>query len=263
MRRLKRLFLVAIIVLFTALGIVLLLAGERDERWIGLMIVLFFGVGGSAYVFMPLLGRRTDPVHVGRVAHTGGDHPALVFPLVRSRLLLATVACLGFAGAGVIMAVMAETFADPGEDPGSPRFIGLACAVLGGGAALAGLRGGAFGASYLALTPDGVLFHSPLGSSYVRWDAVSEAGLFEMSHNSFLGISVSDPAAVETSGPRWLQHANRSVSGWDVSFATSTLAVDPSVLEATLRHYLRHPDARRELGTPASEARLGALAEPR
>jgi hypothetical protein len=260
--RLKRLFFVAVMALFTAVGILLLVAGEGDERWLGLMTVLFFGVGGSAYAFMPLLGRRTDPVHVGRVAHRGRDRPALVFPLVRSRLLLATVACLGFAGAGVIMASMAGTFADPGEDPGWPRFVGVACAVLGAGGAVAGIRGGAFGTTYFALTPDGILFRSPLGSSFVRWDAVTEAGLFEMSHNSFLGISVSDPAAVETTAPRWLQQANRSLSRWDLSLATSTLAVDASVLEATVRHYLRHPEARPELGTPASEARLGAAAEP-
>lgn len=263
MRRLKRLFLVAIMLLFTAVGIFMLVGGEGEEQWLGLLLVLFFGVGGSAYAFMPLLGRGTDPVHVGRVQHRGRDQAALVFPLVRSRLLLTTVACLGFAGAGAIMAVMAEAFVDPGEDPGWPRFIGVSCAVLGAGGALAGIRNGVFGRTYLALTSDGILFHSPVGSSYVPWDDVTEAGLFEMSHNMFLGISVSDPAAVETSGPRWLHQANRGLSGWDLSFATSTIAVDPAVLEETVRHYLQHPEARRELGTPVSEARLGPAAEPR
>ena len=258
--RLERAFLAFLVILFTVAGLALLIDGDGTDRWVGLLLVLFFGVGGSFMVLRTRLGRRMDPVHTGWVTWRAVRRPALVFPLVRSRILLAGIAGLGMGAAGLIMAALAGSLADPGESGDWPRFVGVVAALLFGGMGLIQLRHG-FGRGQVALTPEGVLFRGP-GSYFVPWEAITEVGLYEVRGTPILGLNVSDPSAVETSVPRWLQKLNREMSDWDVSIPVVMVAVEPEVLDSTVRHYLREPAARAQLGTPASEARLGSAADP-
>lgn len=110
----------------------------------------------------------------------------------------------------------------------------------------------------LGLGPDGVLRESGRTAQVVRWDDVDSVDL------------VADPA------PRVLVHARcavptryrsrptageRPVGGPptrpdQLPIATNLHGSDPRLVELLLRHYLRHPAHRQELGTPAAVDRI-------
>src|SRR4051794_16466809 len=49
----RRVLITLILAAFTLAGIAILIFGEPDERPMGAMSVLFFGVGGAAYIGLP------------------------------------------------------------------------------------------------------------------------------------------------------------------------------------------------------------------
>src|SRR5687768_11057625 len=84
--------------IFVVLGIVLMATGE----WvIGLMSVLFFGVGGLA-LLLPLLPRSGGAVRITEV----GAERAFLFPYGRARRVIVIVAAAGMAAASVVLLVL-------------------------------------------------------------------------------------------------------------------------------------------------------------
>ncbi len=258
----KRLALGAVVVVFFGLGLLMLAFGERQDRFVGLVVVVFFGIGGGGVLLMPLIGRRSDPVSTTRVRYRAADRQALVFPIVRGRLALATIASAAMAAAGVVIALSAGT-PTAGDDTEGQRWVGWLAAGVFGLFALLGLRSTTGGPAYVALLPEGVVVHAATATTFVPWGAINEIGRSSIRGNEFLGLSVSDPAAIETTAWRWLQAANRAVSRWDVSIPTAALAGDADLLERALHHYLERPAERPELGTPATEWRLALDGVPR
>jgi len=147
LRRAKRALLGLISVFFTLVGL-LIAAFESGDRLFGLFAALFFS--SCALVFlMPVLARTGGPDRrIGVVSHHGLRTEALVFPLSAPKIRVAGIAAVGWAVAGVMLAIAPTALADPGQSTTFLRLLGIVLALLFGGLAvftgLQELRGRAF-----------------------------------------------------------------------------------------------------------------------
>lgn len=205
---------------FTVIGVVLLF--DADSRLVGLMSILIFGVGGLALAAPVLTRGAAAP----RAAELGSERGVL-FPVGRTKQLLAFVACLGFvAGCALIIATGAVV-------------IGLLGVVTFGTFALLALSG-LFRARGLVLTPTRVAVLG-LGRAEVPWDEIAGVGVFAQGPNRFFGIEAVDPSRIAR-GP--LSRLNRRFVPADLVLP----ADDPEALVRTVVTYLDEPERRAELG---------------
>jgi hypothetical protein len=246
LRRARRALLGLSSVFFTLVGLLIAIF-EPDDRLFGFFAALFFGCCTLA-LFMPMLARTGGPDRRVRViSHHGLRTEALVFPLSTRKIGVAGIAAAGWAVAGVILVLAPSTLADPGEETAFFRLLGIVLTLLFGGVAvfagLQQLRGGGF----VALLPEGVLGRSPVGGSFVPWEAIEEVGVLEMYDTPMVAIRVTDPATVETPGwARLFSRANRAVAGADVTYAS--LVAPEEEVARTIAHYMEHPEERSRIG---------------
>ena len=109
----------------------------------------------------------------------------------------------------------------------------------------------------LVATPTGVGVIDGPGEVFVPWDAVQDIRADETTTYTRGGATHEPHIAVFTE-PDAVQHDDavdsrlaelgQKWTGADVSWTVRALAVDPVVVISALRHYLRHPDQRVELG---------------
>ena len=109
---------------------------------------------------------------------------------------------------------------------------------------------------HLSLTQEGISAHTTFSKTAVPWEIVTELGLFSHGPLNAIGVQVSDPERV------WLSRLDRINQSFefrtlpDVVYPARQLETDPVLVVETLRHYWKHPEDRRELGTPASIGRF-------
>src|SRR3954453_22451783 len=86
---------------FGLLGLAMVILGDAETRLIGLTTLLFFGIGGLGLAAPLLTHRREGTVRLTDVGFERG----FLFPISRLKQGVATLAALGMASAGVLLAV--------------------------------------------------------------------------------------------------------------------------------------------------------------
>src|SRR4051794_40683966 len=233
-----------IIALATSLGV--LAFGNGPDRFSGLPVLCF----GLALLCAPLAGRLSarSGVHpyVDRVERDGALQPALVIPgsAVKLKVMRCGLVCM--AAAGALLAVQ-------GPDA---RVIGVLCAVLFGGVALATVRRSPR-EWRIALLPSGLEWRVGSAPAFVAWDDVTGASAFDIRDTYYLGLKARPDAIRRPPGGRWLAWADRALSGMDASFTLEPFPVEPERLADAVAGCARYPDLRRAIGTEQSLAWLG------
>ena len=258
MGRLKRGALIVFSVLFSAMGVVMLLVGDAGQRVGGLVLVLFFGVTGTAWYVSTRPNRRpARGFQVASVVHAGGLQPAFVVRQLRGRMLAGGVAALGIGLACLLVAAGAM-----GEPDLATRVVVVACGaflcVIGVVILVRARRGGR-----LALTRAGVSWIGPIGSAELEWDAIASVGTVAVHETEFLAVRVRHPSRIEVGGPqRALQDLERSMVGSDLNIPLRGIDVEPAELFAAFDRYRADREARGRIGTAAELASLKQLAPP-
>jgi hypothetical protein len=257
--RLKRGALIALFVLFTLLGVVLLLIGDAEQRVGGLVVVLFFGVTGVAWYVTTRPSRRpATGFQVASVAQAGGLQPAFVVRQVTARMVAGGAGALGIGVSCGLIAAGAM-----GQQPVATAVLLGACAVflcvLGVIILLRARRGG----GRLALTRAGVSWIGPIGSAELDWDSIADVGTVTVHETEFLAVSASHPSRIEVGGPqRAIQDLERSMVGSDLNIPLPGIDIDQGELFAAFGRYRAEPEARGRIGTPSELASLKQLAAP-
>ena len=247
----QRLLLTAIMVAFTVLGLFLLLASaDAEGRAGGAALALFFGVGGSAYIGLPLLTRRSGPGTIlrGRARTSGGDEPAFLFPVPRAKRILGVIAAAGLAAGSALMGLAGAVVVGV---IGGVFFTGLLVAML---MTLRRPR-------HLGLTPTRVQVAVAAMVQDVPWEALRGAEVYEQpaargTTITTVGISADPDAVTTTGGARWLARLNRGFTPYAMTIGAHDLAGSADVTVRVLEDYRRDPARRAAIGTPEEHARL-------
>ena len=234
----RQVFMAIACAVFTVFGLVFLVVGDGDERLVGLMSFLLFGVGGAIYFLLPRLTRGgREGVRPGIVEHRGERRPALVFPLSRAKIRLAVIGCAAFEAIGVLLFRFGAVW------------IGLATVLFFGFVGLLGARKAFSRHAYVALLPEGILARAG-SSSFVPWEAIEDVFILEMYGSRMVSLS-ADPASVETATSGQLgMLISRGADLPELAF--SGLVAPEDELCRAIEHYLRHPEERERIGADAT-----------
>jgi hypothetical protein len=239
----------AIFATFTLLGLLLLVVGpDAEVRLTGLVSILFFGLGGLAYLGGPLLSRRgPGTVRAERVSTSAGLEPAFVFPTPAAKRWTMTVAAGGMAAAGVLMIFLGA------------GWIGWLAALVFGFFFLFTLWT-ARRPQRLVLTPTRIMADAGAGTVELPWDAVRDAVIFAMPAGrttvDMLGVTATDPEAAVWTRGALLGRLNRNVTAYDLVVGADTFAGTGEDVVEAIRRYRDDPDSRRRIGV---EEELGHL----
>jgi hypothetical protein len=248
----------AIMAVFTVIGIAIMSTGEAEELIIGGLVVLFFGGGAIMVLVMSRPPPRheldvvTDRMEVGTVTGSARLVPRGrrdgVLLLASRRSLLAP-----FAGA-IVFVIVGGVFIWAAGGPFTPLgLLGTVTVVVFGTFGVANARG-ILGPSGLAFLPDGVLSIQPTGRAFVPWDALESFGirrqLISGLTQEYLAITVINgaPKVRMTGLLRLLRSVQRSSFGMDVSLG-QRLPISMEETVALVAWFVEHPDERPVLGT--------------
>jgi hypothetical protein len=245
----RQVLLAVTFVLFSSVGLLILVGGRGSERVWGLMAVLLFGVGGVTYFLLPRLTREGgEGIRLGTAKFRATTRPALIFEMSRRKRRLAAAGTTAFTVVGVLMVVYADALAD--EDVGRTELVGaglLAAAVFGLFTILL-VAAEFMSAAYVALLPEGVLGGGPFGSSFIPWDAIADVAIVEVKGSPMVGITALDPAAIEAPAVfRGLSRAFRGATGADLTYAG--LVAPLETLRDAIAYYRERADERALIGT--------------
>lgn len=190
-RGLGRVVLIGIFVLFTVAGGWLAIAGRGETQLVGVVCLLFFGLGGVGYVAAKFKGDGPG-LRVGSVTWNGAQVRALVVPVRPVRWLTAMIGLFGMGAASLLMGLGHLVTVRRGP----PR---------------------------LALLPEGVTVTGGISASWVPWDVVEHVRPFELAVRRavqrMVSVGVTDPAAVRRPRlSRLLTMGNRYFYGADVVY---------------------------------------------
>lgn len=236
-------------VVFTLLGIVMVAVGPgADTRLTGLMCILFFGLGGLAYLGGPLL-TRSGPGTVlrERVQTSAGSEAAFVFPTPRRKRIVVTIGMFGFTAGGALIALAGG------------GWIGILCAGFFGLLFLLGLFS-LRRPQRLVLTPTRLLVCTAAMAVELPWEKVGDVDIYEQSAGrtsvDMLGVAAKDPDdAVWTRGRR-LGRLGRHFSPYALIVGADTFAGEAEGVVEAIKRYKRDARARRSIGGEAEHARL-------
>ena len=256
----RRAFMAVASLLFTTVGLVVVVSGEGADRIWGLISVLLFGVGGVVWFLVPRLTRSVrEGVRTEMVSFRGERRPALVFPFSRAKRRVALVGAAVFTAVGILFVVYASALAESGiryRDPAWLLFVGIFCTVVFGFVTLLGLANELSAGTSVALLPEGILARGPV-SSFVPWDAVADVATIEIRGTPMVAVVARDPDAVETTAlGRILMLLGRKWTGVDLGF--TGLVAPLGVLEEAIREYVEHPEERARIGSSDPAALLHA-----
>jgi hypothetical protein len=229
--------LFATTVLFSLIGVPLLIFGSTEERLIGAACILLFGVSSVVWL-MPLFTRRdARGVHVAEI----DDERAFMFPAGTAKATVAIFAMIAM-GAGCVLVGIVEA-----------PVLGVIGVVVFGGMALYTAvmltrpRG-------IAMTPTRVVVLGP-GAGEVPWDAVTHVEFLNLGVTQFLGVRVSDKSRVRRRGRGWLGRMNAGMYGVDLMVAADQLILDAELVRNAMNYYFHDPARREAIGTEAELAR--------
>ncbi len=229
--------LFATTLLFSLIGIPLLIVGPAEERLLGLACLLFFGVSSIVWL-IPLFTRQdARGVHVTEIE---GER-AFMFPMGRAKATLAIVVLLAMGAGSALIGIITE-----------PVIVVIGVVTFGGIGlyALVTLtrpRG-------LALTPTRVVVLGP-GAGEVPWDAVTHVEFLHLGITKFLGVRVSDKSRVRRRGRGWLGRMNAGMYGVDLLVAADHLILDADLVRNAMNFYFHQPARRADIGTDTELAR--------
>ena len=245
MSALKRFGFAMLYVVFTVVGVVMAISSTGSERVAGVGIASFFGLGGLGY----WLVRRTRPVARGVPTVIQINHqprPALVFPLVRSRMVGVLTIALGFLVAGVAFVAVPTEF-----DRRPPKFVfwfGAAVVVLVLALLPMVLRSVGKG-GYLALTPDGIATKG-LGRSFVAWDAIYSVGVKTIQRWDNVVLTLRPGATFDAPRlSRAIGRFGRKFVDYDLAYPVMRYDIDAVALVDLIHRLVADPAARARLGT--------------
>ena len=247
-----RRWLIVASTVFGSIGTLMMLFGEGSDRALGMMVFLFFGVGIVPVVLMTRPLQREAPIATELVERRGTFSQGLVFEYSRTKLRLATVSLASFSAGALVMAWQADNFESSRYSPTWVRAVGLITAAILGAAAVAGAVNSGR-RMFLALLPQGLYLKGRWGSTFVPWDAVTDAGLLSLQGTPMLGIALRDFGAVEMGFlARLTAGINRALlRAWvaaDLTWPTNSLNVFPATLARAVRFYLENPEERVNIG---------------
>ena len=252
LRRLGMGLMALIFLIFTGFGMVMVVTGDGQDRILGLICVLLFGLGGVAY-FMSKVKRGDLALRVETLTWEGAPVRALVVPMRKARWVTTMVAVLGMGIALVLMGVNATAFKDPGESALFIQVVGY-----GGGAffllvGLGHLLGIRKGPPRLALLESGIDL-TGAAEAFVPWDVIAEVGRYDLvvrgSTQRFAGVRVADRAAIRKPAfTRVLMTGGRAMSGWDLTYAEAMFDLTADQLAELISAFHQRPELRR---VPAS-----------
>jgi hypothetical protein len=246
---------------FGLFGVVMLVTARGHDRISGLTVLVF----ALAILLVPLSGRLAARSglrpRLERVERDGELQPALVIPGSRAKLRLMTLACLCFAGMGVLMAIWPDALSSSRWSPGAVRTGGILCALLFGVVGVSGMLLSR-GPVRIELLPGGLRWQVGTAPSFAAWDAITGAGAYEIRNTWFLGLQAEASGLYIPSRQRWLARANRAISGVDASVALEAFPVEPERLAEVVASCAQDAQRRSRIGTDASLAWLQEAAPP-
>jgi hypothetical protein len=234
----------------TVIGIALLLGDDGIEG----IAAIAFGLALLTAVPSGVPSARRELPVVAPVEGTADT--ALVFRYSTRAMRAGTVSMGLFT---VVMAALALWPEELADGDLVARLVGAAGTVLLGGMFLLGVANSRHGGS-LALTPAGLRSGRPGFGVFVPWDAIEGVAATQTVGTPLIGVYVKDRGAIEaTRMARLLLRLDRGRAG-DVTLSPAVFEVEPAWVLATLRHYVEHPEDRRELGTAAAVTRFVQMA---
>ncbi|MDQ3448893.1 MAG: hypothetical protein M3432_06930 [Chloroflexota bacterium] len=254
-----RRFLSGVFLLFTLAGVAMLVTGDASDRVVGLVVLLMFGGGGSAWVVGEYVSKPAAPVHEGDVRlPSGASSRGLIFPIRTGKILAAIVAVAFFGLASAVAAVYPEALGWRGE---AFRWLFAAVAIVAAIVVVTTLPKVRGPGPIIALLPSGILHRTYGTLTYVPWWAVRALVPLEFHAQPFLAIDVRAPEAVERQGgPRLLGSLERSVTGRDVTIPLAGLSVSPeTVMDLAISHLERRPADRASLDASGPPGELDAV----
>jgi len=175
----------------------------------------------------------------------GTERPAVVFGVSKPRTTISLLAGVGLIALGFF------AIAD-----GRDRLIQVvgvflvALSLISLYGALNGLRGRA----YLALITGGILWRTPAGSSFVRWETIETVGHYQVSWQRFLGLKTSVRPRITGGVMRAfgvIGRLDRRLMGWDVGYPL-WLIERSGEFEELVTRCVTQPEARTGLGQQAT-----------
>jgi hypothetical protein len=255
----KQVFMAIATIVFTSVGLIMLVAGEGADRMWGLITALFFGVGGTVWFVLPRLTRSArEGVHTDVIRFRGSTRPALVFRLSKAKRRIALVGTSAFTVVGILFVLNATALAESGQDnPAWLLLIGLLCIGVFGFLTVLGAASEFSSGASVALIPEGIVSGGAV-TSFLPWEAVEEVTMIDVRGTPMVGVVARDPTAVETSAlGRILALVGRKTTGVDLAFAG--LAAPLGVLADALRRYHHHPEEREHIGGAESVPHVGRV----
>jgi hypothetical protein len=237
-------------------SIAVIASSPAEDRPGGLAVVLF----SAGVLCVPISGRlatrdRLLP-RLDRIEHDGALQRALVLPGSPVKLRLMRVACLCFAGAGVVMAIW--PLESSNYSVGEVRFVGIACAALFGAIGLAGTLL-ARGPVRIEFLPGALRWQIGAAACSVAWQDITDVRVFEIRSTRFLAIDARPGSVRMPRGQRLLARANRAVARADVSISLEAFPVEPDRLAEAIAACAHDAGRRRQIG---SEPSLAWLTDP-
>lgn len=260
------------------------LRAEGKQNRLGLVVsVVMIGVGMALLALVPdtrtpdaVFGRTTQQV-AGAGTFTLGILLAAMF-ILRMRGVTApppatsslggvpatriprssTLFAFGLAFTLLIAVTLGALAWAASREGDSPVIFGLAAGVIALANPFLPVAMGRYGPGSLWLTPDAVT-HRWLGiRAVVRWDDIAE--VLEDPGLGIVGLGVRPGREVTTSYPAGPWRGEFRGSPTVAVIKTQAMGFGVEALTRVLRHYVDHPEARRELDTAAALESVAALA---
>lgn len=101
--------------------------------------------------------------------------------------------------------------------------------------------------------------------SFIAWNSISETAVFQKPEKYSkpawaFGINVGEPTSINTTSWGHKQILSAKIKhGWHFHFLAETITVALPVLAGAVQYYLSHPEARSQIGSTLSVARVSAM----
>lgn len=248
------------LVVFAVSAISAFLSEKEKDRAVDIACsIIFLTFGGGGFLW-PILRKKESNAIRTEFVHSFNMHcEAVVFPMSRVKqfIIIAGAAAIS-TGVGILL-----LFADNSETEvkaiiGFILYVSIAILAL---KSLFGARKG------ILLVPGGVIWNEMfLASCFIPWDVIQQSAHFlkkdkgSLRPVSTFGINVFDPALLQTS--KWSRKRfseTRKRKGWYFLFFQETILFPLETIAKTVEFYRRHPEARGEIGTANSIARINVF----
>ncbi len=229
--------------------------GRRADL-LGTAIVLIVTLG---FALWPILRSREPTAPQRKFVHFFSLHTeAVVFPMSRvKQFILVGGGIFLFVGVALVV-VFGNGKPDQTEVVIAIAF--LLFAVFFGITSLSGGKKGIF------LVSTGIIWNEMFGSPcFIPWEIVGESSIRQIPGRDApkvwaFRLNVSEPERVDTDRrTRKKLVKSKSRRGWHFSFFQETILVPLDSVARTIEFYREHPEARGEIGTASSLARIESL----